>query len=148
MNRWSRIVVAIALVGCAAWIAAGLAGDEAGRGPGPLGQHTLVAFGATLALLLADVWLIVYLVASARLARAAGVDLGPLSRSRRAVCVLAGLAAALAVCAFALAGALYPDRLSPSLHVGLAVTTLVAHAALLVAAVRHLARHESALAAR
>jgi len=148
MNRWSRIVVAIALAGCGAWIAAGLAGDDAGRGPEALGLHALVAFGATLALLLADVWLIVYLAAGARLARAAGVDLGPLSRGRRAVCALAGLAAALAVFAFALAGALYPDRLSPVLHVGLAVATLVAHAALLTVAVRHLARHERALAAR
>jgi hypothetical protein len=148
MSRWSRIVIAIALFGCGAWVAAGIAGDEAGRGPGPLGLHTLVAFGATLALLLADIWLIVYLLAGARLARAAGIDLGALAAGRRAVCALAVLAAALAVCAFSLAGALYPDRLSPVLHTVLAVATLAAHAILLVAAVRHLARHESALAAR
>jgi len=148
MSRWSRIVVAIAVIGCVAWVAAGIAGDGAGQGPEPLGLHTLVAFGATLALLLADVWLIVYLLAGTRLARAAGIDLGPLAAGRRAVCALAGLAAALAICAFALAGALYPDRLSPIPHAGLAVATLAAHAILLVAAVRHLARHESALAAR
>ena len=148
MNRWSRIVAAIAVAGCVAWLAAGFAGRDAGHGPEALAVHTLVAFGATLALLLADVWVVVYLATSARLARAAGIDLDRLARGRTAVCSLAVLAAALAVTAFTLAGALYPGGMPPALHVGLALATLAAQVVFLIVAVRHLGRHEAALAAR
>lgn len=147
MNRWSRIVVAIAVAGCLAWVAAGLAGRDAGGGPMPLARHTLVGFGATLTLLLADVWVVVYLATGVRLARREGRDLDALALERRVVYASAILAAAFAVTAFTLAGARYPTDMSPALHVGLALSTLVAQLVFLVAAIRLLARHEAALQA-
>lgn len=148
MNRWSRIVAGIAVAGCLAWAGAGLAGREAGSGPEPLAVHTLVGFGATLTLLLADVWVIVYLATAVRLARTAGFDLDRLARGRVVVYSLGVLAAVLAVTAFTLAGALYPGRMPTALHLGLALATLAAQVLFLFFAVRHLGRHEAALASR
>jgi hypothetical protein len=145
LNRWSRIVFAIAVAGCLAWVAAGLAGREAGRGPEPLAVHTLVAFGATLALLLADLWVVVYLATCTRLARAAGRDLSALGRARRSVYAAAILAVLLAITAFAVAGALYPGRLDPLLHVGLALSALGAQIVFVVLAIRLLRRQEAEL---
>jgi hypothetical protein len=146
MNRWSRIVAAIAVAGCLAWLGAGLAGRSAGSGPQPLALQNRVGFGATLTLLLADVWVIVYLATGARLARAAGFDLSRLARGRRVVYSLAVLAAVLAVTQFTLAGALFPGRMAPAVHVALALAALAAQIAFLIVAVRHLARHEVVLA--
>jgi hypothetical protein len=148
MTRWSRIVVGIAAAASVAWLVAGLAGRDADAGPEPLAVHTLISFGATLALLLADVWVIVYLATGARLARRAGLELARLARGRVLVYSLAGLAAALAVASFTLAGALYPGRLPAALHLALALATLVAQIAFVSVAARHLGRHEAALAAR
>lgn len=138
-------MITIAVAGCVAWVAAGLAGREAGRGPEPLAVHTLVGFGATLALLLADLWVVVYLATGTRLARAAGRDLSALSRGRRSVYAAASLAAAFAITAFSVAGALYPGRLPATIHVGLAIAALTAQVVFLVVAIRLLRRHEAAL---
>ncbi len=124
MNRWSRIVFAIACVGAVAWMGAGWAGREVASDPDRMPIHTLLGFGATLTLLFADCWIVTFLVACERAARQLGpagtaaADRGTGAR-RRAV-LLGGLAAATSVGHFALSGLLFPQRLEPRIHLALA----------------------------
>lgn len=138
MNRWTRIVFAVAGLGIAGWCLAGWNGRALAAQGGEPGLHALLAFVSTLTLLFADVWLVVYLVALARALRAAGATTA--ARPPVAVLVAAAVAIAATVCQFSVAGALYPGQLPGRLHGLLALLALAAQAALLVLSARALRR--------
>ena len=72
MNRWSKIVLGIGLAGLAGWIATGLQGRLVGAEREALALHTLAAFASTLALILADAWIVIFLGACERSLERAG----------------------------------------------------------------------------
>jgi hypothetical protein len=149
LNRWSRIVLGIALSATAAWVAVGVVGRGAGRGPEQLALHTTLAYAATLLWLLADIWIVVFLAgcvrAARRLAPGGAPALGALERSRRHVSALGGASVALALGQFVASGLLYPGRLPASVHLALALVALVAQGFLLTVAARVFVSLESRL---
>lgn len=142
MNRWSKIVLGIGVGATCGWVAGGLLGPAAGRGPAALALHTLVTYAATLVWLLADVWILVFLAGSARaLRRAAGTAAASAAAASRRVVALGAGAAAAVVAQFAVSGALFPGRMDVRLHLALALFALLLQLAFLVAGGRELARH-------
>lgn len=145
MNRWARTVMAVAVVGLAGWVVTGLQGRQVAP-PAEralLGLHTQLGFVSTLALLLADLWIVAFLLLAAR-ARArlpaAGPEVPAGGAEARRVAVLGALACALVLSQPALAGALYPDRLNASVHLATGVGALLLEIAFLVVAGRALRR--------
>ena len=140
MNRWSKIVLGIALLASAGWVAAGAAGDGADRDPESMVLHTLLAYAATLVWLLADTWIVVFLLgcerAARRLARGTPPALETLARTRRRVAAFGAAAVALALGQFALSGLLYPGRFPAALHLALALLALAAQLVFVASAAR------------
>jgi hypothetical protein len=148
VNRWARIVLTLAALATAGWIAAGVAGYTVASDD-TLARHTLLAFSALLALLLTHAWVAVFAAASARALRgrhseASGAALVELVKAARLAAGGASVAIAAAVLQFTLSSALYPGRWPPRAHAlaGLFATVLLV-AALLIEA-RALRRHERA----
>jgi hypothetical protein len=149
MNRWSRIVLGIALLASAAWVAVGAAGGAADRDPEAMVRHTLLAYAATLVWLLADTWIVVFLIgcerAARRLAPGPAPALAGLARARRRVASLGAASAALALGQFAFSGLLYPDRFPAAAHVTLALLALLAQLVFVASAARALTGLEARL---
>ncbi|KAB2958391.1 MAG: hypothetical protein F9K16_13455 [Thermoanaerobaculia bacterium] len=139
MNRWTRIVFGLALLGLAGWSWAGWTGHAVSSGAGELPAHALVAFGSTLTLLFVDLWLVVYLLVHQRELRRLGVPRRP-SAGIRTVFVAAVAAIGLTIAQFTVAGALYPGRLAANHHALLAFAALLAQLALLGTSVAALRR--------
>ena len=138
MNRWSRIVLGIAVAGLAGWIATGFQGRLVGAEREALALHTLAAFASTLALILADAWIVIFLVACERSLRraghGAGGPLGHLALVRNRVTILAIAAAAATLAQVMLSGRYFPGRLPGWSHVALACVALLLQGALWIAA--------------
>jgi len=125
MNRWGRIVMALASLATAAWIGAGALGYDVVDG-GTLARHTLLAFSALLALVLCHAWIAVYLLVAERLVRAANAAAAAaLARSRRLGVAAAALAVTATIAQFTSANALYPARLDARWHALAALATVV-----------------------
>ena len=140
MNHWSKIVLSLAVLATAGWVAVGLAGEGAGRSPEGLTLHALLAYSVVLVWVLADIWIVVFLAGCERAARrgagAGGAVLDDHARARRRVSALGAAAVALALGQFGAAGLLYPGRMPYALHFALAALALVAQLALIVAGAR------------
>ncbi len=145
MNRWARIVWSIALVGSLGWLGAGALGYWV-EDQETLVLHTLASFLALLVLVLAQVWMAVFVIASRRLvARATGSDSPALASAARAV-LLVSLIAIVAVCAqFTLSNALFPARLEPKQHAQAAAVSMAALALALIVEARALRAHARAV---
>jgi len=139
VNRWTRIVLGLALLGLAGWSWAGWTGYAVSSGRGELPAHTLVAFGSTLTLLFADLWLVVYLLVQERQLRRLAPPRAERG-GRGSVLFAAGTAIGLTVAQFIVAGALYPGRLAASHHALLALAALLAQLALIAISVAALRR--------
>ena len=150
MNRWARIVLALAALATLGWVLAGASGwsvaDDA-----TLARHTLLSYLVLLALILTHGWVAVFAVASNRLvARRAtlpGTARRELSRARLAAFAAACSAVAATLAQFLISNALYPARLVARPHAiaGWATTGILVLA--WIAERRALTRHGRALAA-
>lgn len=119
MNRWCRIVLALSVAATVVWISGGWVGYQV-RSDSTLARHTLLVFGALLALLLTHGWVGIYLVTLERLLRRRA-DLGPdvhsaLARSRRWGVSGAALGVTAPLAQFLSGNALYPGRLDAQWH--------------------------------
>jgi hypothetical protein len=150
MNRWAWIVFVIGGLGLAGWAVVGLQGLRVGAAAEPLALHTLLALVATLALVLAELWVIVFLLACVRNVAALGVrgdEVDGLRRDARRALAL-GLAAVVAALAlFAGTSALYPGRLSPALHLATSLAATALQLAFFAFARRALRRQRQGFAA-
>lgn len=142
MNRWSRIVLGIAAAGLLAWAATGVQGRLAGASREALAWHTLAGFGATLLLLLANAWVVIFLTACERgLRRRASVEasrLAPLAGARRGVAAVTALAVGATLAQIALSSRFYPGLLPAWVHLALAATSLASQAGFWLSARRAL----------
>ena len=145
MNGWARVLMGFAVAGLGGWLVTGVQGRQVAPPDerALLGLHTQLGFVSTLALLLADVWILVFLLLAARaLARLAPdrPEAVAAGAEARRVAALGALACALVVSQPALAGLLYPDRLSATVHLLTGVGALVLEVVFLVLAGRALRR--------
>jgi hypothetical protein len=150
MNRWSRIVLGLAALAAAAWLATGALGFRVADDR-TLAEHTLLGFVALLGLVLTQSWIAVFALVSGRLIgrRTGGArpELIELARAGRRA-TAAGVAAVVAATAqFTLSNALYPGRLDARSHLAAAIASAVVVALALVVETRALARHGRAAAA-
>jgi len=151
MNRWAWIITGVASLGLGGWLATGLQGRFGGVGtdPASLALHTEAGLVSTLAMLLANLWFVVFLGVTARSARRADPQGGPSSalvRSARPALVAGTAASLLVVAQPALAGLSYPDRMSPLVHLLLALAGLVVECVFLAFAIRAVAAQGRAFA--
>jgi hypothetical protein len=147
MNRWARIVWSLALVATLGWIGVGVHGYRVADQPA-LHLHTLGAFVALLALVLAHGWMAIFaLVSRGLVARAAGVPPRALAAACRATLVAGTLAVAIALAQFALSSALYPERFTARAHALAAGASLIALVGALAFEARALAVHAREVAA-
>jgi len=128
VNRWARIVWVLAVAATGGWVFSAWLGRGVVSDP-TLARHTLVAFAALLALVLAHGWIATYLLLLSRaLPRAA--ELGREekrrlfdNRIRGVVSAVTSILAALAL--FAVSNALYPARLEARPHAWFALVSCV-----------------------
>ena len=149
MNRWARIVLALAALATLAWAGAG----EMGRSvvdDATLAQHTLASFLVLLALVLTHGWVAVFSLVSNRLVgRRVALDAEArrdLAGARRVACVAACVAVAAALAQFLVSNALYPARLVARPHAMLGWATTAALVLAWLAELRALTRHGRVLA--
>jgi len=120
MNRWARIVLVLSAVATLAWLVGGLLGWSVAS-DATLARHTLVSFGALLALLLCQGWIVVFLAVSERkIGALAGVPAGELAeigRARRDASVAAVLVLAAVTGQFAISSLTFPSRFDRLVHV-------------------------------
>lgn len=150
MNRWARIVVAMAAVATAGWIAAGVLGFRVAD-DGTLADHTLISFAALLLLLLSQTWVAAFALASERLALRRvdrrRAEAATMVRSGRIAALWAGVAIVAALAQFTVSNALYPGRLEPRAHTVAGAAAALAIVLALAVEVRALRRHGRAAAA-
>lgn len=119
MNRWSRIVWTLALLGALAWIVGGSFGYEV-RDNASLARHTLLVFAALLALVFTHGWVAVHLLVVERLlrrsSRLSARETSIMASARRRGAAGATLALVSVVAQFAVSNALYPGRLGAGWH--------------------------------
>lgn len=144
MGRALLLVGGFAVAG---FVAAGALGFEAAA-RGNLRLHLLVGFVAVLLLLLSQVWILIFLIASGRAVRRtvelAGLDPGLVAESRARLRRLApwlASAVVLTVATFALAPQIAGGGAPRWLHAGLATAALVAQLSALVRERRELGAH-------
>ncbi len=129
MNRWSRIVLALAAVATLSWLYAGATGFRVNDDQS-LALHTLISFAALLALVLTHTWVAVFVVVSERLIRRRGgcadSELRALAQARRRGLSGALASVGLAVSMFALSNALIPGHLDRRNHLVMAVIACLA----------------------
>lgn len=133
MNRWARIVLVLSALSILAWTASGLLGWRV-ESDATLAVHTLVAFGALLALLLCQGWVMVFLAVSehkiAALGTVAASELAEISRARRDASIAAVLVLVATTGQFASSSLTYPAHFHRLAHlVGGAVSVLLLAAA-------------------
>lgn len=144
MNRWAKIVLALAALATAGWLAAGVLGFRV-RDDASLAMHTLVSFSALLALVLFHSWVAVFTAWSAAGLRrsaprgtAAAVELRRIARRTLA----AGAAAVLAGgTQFVVSNLLYPAHLSPGVHALAGAAATIVLTLVLAVEARALAAH-------
>ena len=142
-----RALIVVGAVAVAAFLAAGVLGFEASD-RGNLRLHLLVGFVSVLLLLLSQVWILIFLVASGRAVRRtverAGLDPALAAESRARVRRLApwlASAVLLSVATFALGPQMGGGRAPRWLHAGLAAVALAAQLSALVLERRELGAH-------
>ncbi|HLF55367.1 MAG TPA: hypothetical protein VI942_00840 [Thermoanaerobaculia bacterium] len=147
MNRWSRIVLGLAVIATAAWLAAGALGYRVADDRS-LAIHTLISFVALLGIVLTQGWIAVFAAVSERLVsrRTEGAR-GELARARRVAVASATLAIAAAAAQFTVANAHYPGRLGARTHLVAGVASAAILLLALAAETRALSRHGRAIAA-
>ena len=141
MNRWAKIVWTMSAVAAAGWIGAGALGYRV-EDQRTLAIHTLASFVALLALLLAQVWMAVFALASrALVARATGERDRALASAARRLLFASVLAVAAATAQFTVSNALFPAKLRAESHGRAAAASILVVVAALVVEARALRGH-------
>lgn len=142
-----RALIFVGVFAVAAFVAAGALGFEA-AGRGNLRLHLLVGFVSVLLLLLSQVWILIFLVASGRAVRRtvdlAGLDPALAAESRTRLRRLApwlASAVLLSVATFAVGPQMAGGGAPRWLHAGLAAAALAAQVSALVLERRELGAH-------
>lgn len=119
MNPWSRIVLVLSAVATVAWLGGGMLGWSV-QSDATLALHTLVSFGALLALLLCQGWVVVFLAVSERRIGALGgvpeAELREIARARRGASIAALLVLGAAIGQFASSSLTYPAHFHRLAH--------------------------------
>ena len=145
MNVWARIQFAIAAAGTAGFAAVGAHGYRVAEDLGLYGLHMQLGLVATLALVFAQAWMVLFAVGSERRLRAllaagdaarAGV-----ARVRTRVSIAGGVALAAALAHFVVAGRLFASHSPAWIHASSAAVALAAQCAALAVEARELGRH-------
>jgi hypothetical protein len=141
VNRWAKIVWTMSAAAAVGWIGAGALGYRV-EDQRTLALHTLASFVALLALLLTQVWMAVFALASRTLvARATGGRDRALASAARWLLLASLFAIGAATAQFTISNALFPAKLRAKSHAQAAAASIVVVFAALVVEARALRGH-------
>lgn len=145
MNGWARIQFAIATAGTAGFAAVGAHGFRVTTDVALYALHMQLGLVATLALVFAQAWMVLFAIGSERRLRAllgagdparAGIE-----RVRARVAIAGGVALAAALVHFVVAGRLFASHAPAWIHAASAAVAFAAQCAALAVEARELGRH-------
>lgn len=146
MNGWAKVQFSIAALATLGFLAVGGHGLLVRGEPELFALHAQLALSVTLALVLGQAWMALFVIASERRLRPLLAAAAPAARDlvrirdRVAGAALGALGATLVH--FAMAGRLFASRSSPWIHGGAALVALLAQVLALALEARELGRHQ------
>lgn len=150
MNGWAKVQFSIAAVATLGFVAVGVHGLRVAGDVGGFAVHAQLALLVTLALVLGQAWLALFVIAAERRLRpllpAGARARGDLARVRDRVATAALVAVAASLAHFALAGRLFATHSPGWVHGSAALAALVAQCAALAVEARELTRHQRLVA--